>query len=288
MKKLTVIRLLALTICCTLLLTGCAELDRLFGGMFDFSGEEIGAENSMVGDEYDEGVVNGEIIFGGEDGIVAIKPNTTDNSDTTPTTNNNSNNNSGTGTTQVGTANELARFRSMTSSQLENEYFLPALIIYGELDGLGGIDCDWNADSLQKNGLYYQKVRSSQPNLDASIDFSKYENFRNYVYTVFEKAVADNILSSQFFLNHNGNLYLSDMGRGSDIYYQGCSYGVTKVTDTAVTVTVYARYVKGEYQDVMFDDGFELTEDKIETEPFNFTLVKQNGNWVFKTFTLWF
>lgn len=284
MKTRTLLKLSALLLAVCLLLTGCTSVfEDLVDSMFNSGSEEDRVANSMdiVVDTPD-----GELSYNGEGGIVAVKPRPDEGVDgsavTTTTTK--------PAAVQNGTATdaELAMFRNMKPAQLEKEYFLPALAVYGELDGLGGMECDWNVQ-LQKNGFTYMKVRSSQPNLNSNLDFSKYENFRKYVYTLFDKTFADGILSNELFLNNKGDLYLSDLGRGSDITYQGCSYGVTKVTKSAITVTVYARYIKGEYLDTMFDDpDFELTDDKIETQPINFTLVKQNGNWVFKTFSLWF
>lgn len=284
MKIRTLLKISALLLAVALLLTGCTSaLEDLVDGMFNFGGEAFNEEdrfaNSMDIVVQDP---NGEYIYDEDDGVVAVKPPKTEEKPTTdkPTAAQNG----------TATADELTMFRNMKPAQLERDYITPAIGLYGIFDGLGSLDCDWDI-TIEKNGIPYQKVKASQPDLNPNVDFTKYENFRNHMYTVFSKKLTDRLLSENgnMYITHNGSFYICAAGRGGDIAYQGYTCAVTNVTNTAVTCTVYAKYVKEQYLDQMWEDNnFTLTNDMIETDTINFKLVKQNGNWVFDNFYLWY
>ncbi len=284
MKIRTLLKISALLLAVALLLTGCTSaLEDLVDGMFNFGGEAFNEEdrfaNSMDIVVQDP---NGEYIYDEDDGVVAVKPPKAEEKPTTdkPTAAQNG----------TATADELTMFRNMKPAQLERDYISPALSAYGIFDGLGSLDCDWEL-TVEKNGMTYHKVKAKQPDFDSRVDFTKYENFRNYMYTVFSKQLTDRLFSdnSNLWTIHNGDFYICAFGRGGDIAYQGYTCAVTNVTNTTVTCTVYAEYVKEQYLDQMWEsDNFTLTDDMIETHPNHFKLIKQNGNWVFDNFHLWY
>lgn len=162
---------------------------------------------------------------------------------------------------------------AMSSADLEKVFFDPAVALYSVFEGYGDLRFDYET-TVTKNGTIYFKVNSNQPHLDKTVDFSKYDNFRNYLYTVFSKELADSLLEkdakeNRFLLKHGKDLYVCIYGRGDDGEYEGCTYSLSKIDEKSVLCTVNARY-----------SG--------TVTAIHFPLVKENGNWVFDDFRIWY
>lgn len=253
----------ALVVAVCVFMSGCSTVKGMIKDIF--GQEEASVQVGLVEDLHD-----GQITTKDENGIKPVFP---DN-----------------GQKDTVTEAELDAFCSMTPDQLDAQYICPALRLYGIFDGGMGLEVDWE-DTVTYNGFEFPKVRSQQSDLDPRVDFSKFENFRDYMYTIFSKDLTDRLLADgegSIYVTINGDLYSQTPGRGAEISYQGYTCAVTDVSDSTVTCTVYARYIKDEYFDSMFEDGFEYSEDKTDVFPKEFTLIKQNGHWVFEDFKQWY
>lgn len=183
---------------------------------------------------------------------------------------------------------ELERFASMSEQEIETEIFEPAVELYGMFHGLGSPDCDWETE-YTFNDMSYFKALADQSWVDSSLDFSKYEDFKAYVCTLFSERMAAKLLDTPMYINVDGDLYCMPAGRGGNMMYVSHRYAVTQVRENEVIYTVYVDYIKDEYFDQMMDDpDFEVTPDKVTTNEIVYHRIRENGRWVFDNFELWY
>lgn len=250
-------KMFAFALVLTLLLAGCTNFDDRDDSAFD---------PQVTQKEEDKTVEN-------ED----VKPSF---STTTTTTN-----------SQDELAKEMERFRNMSSAQIEKEIFAKAETIYRCFDGLEHLDTE-PEQTITKGNDEYAKVQKRQSFLDPNVDFSNFAAFKTYLQSIFSVKFTQQLLKSDtIYINHNGATYQLPCGRGSSLFYQGCTYACTAV-DTKkgiVTYQVYAKTLKDEYMDMLWEEGDNaITNDMLTTETYTFQRIKENGNWVFTNFELWY
>lgn len=181
---------------------------------------------------------------------------------------------------------ELEKFRNMSQAEIETEIFGPAETLYAMFDSTT-LYCDAN-DTLTVDGMTYTAVKSAQPELDSSVDFSIYENFKNYTKTIFSDEFTDKLFKDSIkYVNYNGKLYAVSADRGNDIYYNSRTFAVTKVEKDKIEYTIYAKYIREEYSEDYFNgkwDNTTVPEYALETKEYIYPREKINGKWVFTTF----
>ena len=180
---------------------------------------------------------------------------------------------------------ELEAFRNMTQEEIEKDVFGDAEALYAMFD-MTTLYC--NDEQMTIGDMTYNAVDSHQPDLDSSVDFSKYENFKNYTRTIFSDEFTDKLFrENERYVNLNGKLYAIMADRGGDITYHSRTFAVTKAEENKVEYTVYAKYIKDEYYDDYFDGKWDQTtvpDYALETKEYIYPREKINGKWVFTDF----
>lgn len=181
---------------------------------------------------------------------------------------------------------ELKRFRNMTQEEIEKDIFDDAEKLYAMFD-LTTLYCDENKQ-ITIGDMIYNAVQSHQPDLDSGVDFSSYENFKNYTRTIFSDEFTDKLFKdNERYINLNGKLYAIIADRGSDISYHSRTFAVTKAEEDKVEYTIYAKYIKDEYFEDYFDGKWNETTVPayaLETREYVYPREKINDKWVFTDF----
>ena len=178
---------------------------------------------------------------------------------------------------------ELEALKKMTSKQIGEEIFEDAFRVYHLFDG-GNLDYE-NDDTVEKGGTTYHKVKSKQAEFDSSVNFSSYQEFKDYVKRYFSKEFTEKLFKDSYYISVDGELYTIPVGRGGNMAYISHSFAVTSAKSGEIQYTIYLKTIKDEYIDYLFtDEDFEPTEDMITTTEIKYTYKKIDGKWVFTNF----
>lgn len=163
------------------------------------------------------------------------------------------------------------------------ELYQDAAEIYTEIS-LATFDADDNS-TMEKNGLQYFKVDDDR--------FATYDEFQTYLEQYFTKDfVSSEILTDknvQFAKGDDGALYFLGAGRGSNIYYAGHVFKLDRKLDKEIDLTATAYYSTGDsaYDGEIFYVEPENAGDFTTTD-YHFVMLKEDGEWKFDDFVLFF
>lgn len=178
---------------------------------------------------------------------------------------------------------ELEALKKMTSKQIGEEIFEDAFKVYHLFDG-GCLDHE-NEVTVKKGDVTYHKVKSKQSEYDSSVNFSSYQEFKDYVRRYFSKEFTEKLFKDTYYMNVDGELYTVPVGRGGNMAYLSHSFAVTSAKSGEIEYTIYLKTIKDEYIDYLFtEEDFEPTDDMITTTELKYNYKKIDGKWVFTNF----
>lgn len=103
--------------------------------------------------------------------------------------------------------------------------------------------------------------------------FPTYNDFKNFVYSIYPKDIADGELKRENFIDHNGKLYVRANFTGYDIDYLGQSFSLVTSTDEYVKFKIEAYYG---------------TPDDYTIKESSYIMINTPDGWRFEQFIFWF
>lgn len=167
-------------------------------------------------------------------------------------------------------AAELPAFLPQDLQQLYNAAFF----LTRSLMMTSGFQIDFEAEPLtMDDGMQYYPDSG----------FSSYSAFRAALDAAFTEDFANQLLNESRAYVDDGNDKLYSLGgaRGSNIFYKGCDFALTSVTDKEILITMTGNYAKE------MDAEGNWSEEET-TEDFVLRLVKTETGWRFAEFALAF
>lgn len=163
------------------------------------------------------------------------------------------------------------------------ELYKDAYTIYYDIS-FGMFEADEN-DTLIKDDFTYYRVKDNR--------FQDYDAFRGYLENYFTKDyINEEILSETnilFTKGDNGGLYFLNGGRGSNIYYAGHTFQVERETEKEIDLVGTAYYTNSNEP---YDGNYFYTApedpDAFTEQVYPFVLLKEDGNWKFDSFSLFY
>lgn len=163
------------------------------------------------------------------------------------------------------------------------ELYKGAYTIYYDIS-FGMFEADEN-DTLIKDDFTYYRVKDNR--------FQDYDAFRGYLENYFTKDyINEEILNETnilFTKGDNGGLYFLNGGRGSNIYYAGHTFQVERETEKEIDLVATAYYTNSNEP---YDGNYFYTApedpDAFTEQVYSFVLLKEDGNWKFDSFSLFY
>ncbi len=134
-------------------------------------------------------------------------------------------------------------------------------------EGYRGEYSDKEVLSLTVNGITSKYVPG---NADL---FPTYNDFKNFVYSIYPKDIADGELKRENFIDHNGKLYVRANISGYTIDYLGQSFSLVTSTDEYVKFKIEAYYG---------------TPDNYTVDENSYIMINTPDGWRFEQFIFWF
>jgi len=177
-------------------------------------------------------------------------------------------------------ADEPDALKPLTADEITQMY-AEAEAIFADIN-TANFDTDPDTVILKDDNTYY-KITDER--------FADFDEFRKYLAQYFTEDCIKNeglIPEPLFAEGKDGYVYIQAAGRGTDIFYAGCSVGEPVVSEEEIAFDVTAYYTMDEpYDGEIFTETPEEPID-FETETYHFVLVPEDGAWKFDSFHLFY
>lgn len=163
------------------------------------------------------------------------------------------------------------------------ELYAGAYKIYNQIS-FGNFDYD-EETTMEKDGIKYYQITDSR--------FKTYDEFQKFLEQYFTKDFVTNCILSEsnimFAKGEDGGLYFLGGGRGMNIFYAGHTFQLDNEAENEINFTATAYYTNSNeaYDGEYFYTAPENPDD-YTTQEFHFILLKEDGQWKFDDFALFF